>query len=70
MVNGRTGLKEEAHDAFSPHCVRVGLVLPIYSEIGQREPTGMAEEVKGVLVWDSRKDVLWLLSTSMSIISH
>lgn len=42
----------------------------MYSEIGQDEPTGMAEEVEGVLVWDSRRDVLWLMSTNMSIISH
>lgn len=48
----------------------MGLVLPMYSEIGQHEPTGMAEEMEGVLVWDSRRDVLWLVSTNMSIISH
>lgn len=49
MVNGRTGLKGKAHDAFSL-LVRMQLVLPMYSEIGQHEPTGMAEEVEGVLV--------------------
>lgn len=70
MVNGRTGLKREAHDAFFPPCVRIVLLLPMYSEIGQDEPTRMAEEVEGVLVWDSRRDVLWLVSTNMSIISR
>lgn len=47
MVNGRPGLKREAHDAFFPPCVRIVLLLPMYSEIGQDEPTGMAEEVGG-----------------------
>lgn len=51
-------------------CVRMGLVLPMYSGIGQHEPTGMAEVVEELLVWDSRRDVLWLVSTNMSIISH
>lgn len=63
-------LKKRGTWCFFPPCVRIVLLLPMYSEIGQDEPTGMAEEVEGVLVWDSRRDVLWLVSTNMSIISR
>lgn len=66
----QNSLKRRATWYFCPGCVKMGLVLPIYSEIGQREPTGMAEVVEKMLVWESRRDVLWLVSTNMSIISH